>query len=248
MNKKQADAALKMLFHMGMYFDNRYVSRRNSWEDTTTYEAQCNNWGIPSKYYLGNTPLNESLIYLNKLIPMYKKKYDIEKLTFITLTDGSGNYPRGNVVGESEKDWEKTDVYNLDGNKFTSRGNITESLLNHIKKSHGANIIGFYIVKRVRRWDIEKYINIYTVYSDKIAKFNVLRKQMTKDKAIAVDAEGYHKYFILDGKKVDIQNFDMNQETVKKGTASELKRIFGKSMQNRLVSRVVLNKFIQEVA
>ena len=40
----------------------------------------------------------------------------------------------------------------------------------------------------------------------------------------------------------------MNQEEVKKGTASELKRIFGKSMQNRLVSRVVLNKFIQEVA
>ena len=248
MNKKQADLALKMMFHMGMYFDNRYVSRRNSFEDHDTYEAQCNNWGIPSKYYLGNTPLNESLIYLNKLIPMYKKKYDIEKLTFITLTDGSGNYPRGNIVGESEKDWEKTEVFNLDGHKFTSKSNITENLLNHIKKSYGANIIGFYIVKRVRRWDIEKYIKNYTDYSDKIAKYNAMRKQMTKDKAIAVDAEGYHKYFILDGKKLDIQNFDMNQETVKKGTASELKRIFGKSMQNRLVSRVVLNKFIQEVA
>ena len=207
------------------------------------------NWGIPSRYYLGNTPLNESLIYLNKLIPMYKKKYDIEKLTFITLTDGSGNYPRGNIVGENEnRDWEKTEVYNLDGKKFTSRSNITENLLNHIKKSHGANVIGFYIVKRVRRWDIEKYITNYTDYSDKIAKYNAMRKQMTKDKAIAVDAEGYHKFFILDGKKLDIQNFDMNQETVKKGTASELKRIFGKSMANRLVSRVVLNKFIQEVA
>ena len=249
MNKKQADLALKMLFHMGMYFDNRYVSRRNSFEDHETYEAQCNNWGIPNKYYLGNTPLNESLIYLNKLIPMYKKKYDIEKLTFITLTDGSGNYPRGGINGENEsRDWEKTDVYDLDGKKFTSRHNITESLLNHIKKSHGANVIGFYIVKRVRRWDIEKYITNYTDYSDKIAKYNAMRKQMTKDKAIAVNAEGYHKFFLLDGKKLDIQNFDMKQETVKKGTASELKRIFGKSMQNRLVSRVVLNKFIQEVA
>ena len=249
MNKKQADLALKMMFHMGMYFDNRYVSRRNSFEDHETYEAQCNNWGIPNKYYLGNTPLNESLIYLNKLIPMYKKKYDIEKLTFITLTDGSGNYPRGNIVGENEnRDWEKTEVYNLDGKKFTSRSNITENLLNHIKKSHGANVIGFYIVKRVRRWDIEKYITNYTDYSDKIAKYNAMRKQMTKDKAIAVNAEGYHKFFLLDGKKLDIQNFDMKQETVKKGTASELKRIFGKSMANRLVSRVVLNKFIQEVA
>ena len=233
---------------MGMYFDNRYVSRRNSFEDHETFEAQQNNWGIPSRYYLGNTPLNESLIYLNKLIPMYKKKYGIEKLTFITLTDGSGNYPRGNIVGEAEKDWDKTEVFEIDGTKFTSKRNITTELLNHIKKSHGANVIGFYIVKRVRRWDIEKYITSYTDYSDKIAKYNAMRKQMTKDKAIAVDAEGYHKFFILDGKKLDIQNFDMNQETVKKGTASELKRIFGKSMQNRLVSRVVLNKFIQEVA
>ena len=84
-------------------------------------------------------------------------------------------------------------------------------------------MIGFYIVKRVRRWDIEKYITNYTDYSDKMAKYNVIRKQMTKDKAIAVDAEGYNKFFILDGKKLDIQNFDMNQEQVKKGIASELK-------------------------
>jgi len=248
MNKKQADLALKMMFHMGKYFDNRYTRRSNDFYSSEQYEADSNNWGIPSKYYLGNTPLNESLIYLNKLIPMYKKKYGIEKLTFITLTDGAGNYPRGNIVGEAEKDWEKTEVFDIDGTKFTSKRNITTELLNHIKKSYNVNVIGFYIIKRVRRWDIEKYITNYTDYSDKIAKYNVLRKQMTKDKAIAVDHEGYHKYFILDGKKLDIQNFDMNQEQVKKGTPSELKRIFGKSMANRLVSRVVLNKFIQEVA
>ena len=52
----------------------------------------------------------------------------------------------------------------------------------------------------------------------------------------------------LDGKKLDIENFDMSNVEVKKGTTSELKRVFGKSMANRLVSRVVLNKFIQEVA
>jgi hypothetical protein len=40
----------------------------------------------------------------------------------------------------------------------------------------------------------------------------------------------------------------MNDVTVKKATPSEFKRIFGKSMANRLVSRVVLNKFIAEVA
>ena len=75
-----------------------------------------------------------------------------------------------------------------------------------------------------------------------------VRKELTKHKAVACDNEGYDKYFILDGKKMAVENFDMSGAEVKRGTPSELKRIFGKSMANRLVSRVVLNKFIQEVA
>ena len=75
-----------------------------------------------------------------------------------------------------------------------------------------------------------------------------MRKQMTKDKAVAVDKPGYDKYFILNGKTMDVKNFSMADATVKKGTSSELKRIFAGSMKDRITSRVVLNKFIQEVA
>jgi len=179
---------------------------------------------------------------------MYKKKYGIEKLTFITLTDGAANYPNGGIRGVElgDRKWSNTNVYELENKKFT--GNLTSNLLNHIKNNHGANVIGFYIIKRVRRWDIEKHIKAYKDYSDKYQQYMKLRKEMTQNKAIAVDHAGYHKYFILDGKKLDVENFDMSGADIKKGTASELKRVFGKSMANRLVSRVVLNKFIQEVA
>ena len=250
MSKRENDHALKTLYQMGHYFDNRYVYRRKWIDDRDEYYAQNDNYGLPSKYYLGNTPLNESLIYMNKMIPLYKKKYGIEKLTFITLTDGAGNYPNGDIIGTNlgDKKWTNTNVYEIEGVKFTGSGNITSKLLTHIKNKHGANVIGFYILKRVRRWDIEKHIKDYKDYSDKHQKYMKLRKEMTQNKAIAVDENGYHKYFILDGKKLDVENFDLSKEEVKKGTASELKRIFGKSMANRLVSRVVLNKFIQEVA
>ena len=53
MNKKTADLAMKTLYHMGMYFDNRY-SRK--YIDSDDYYAQSESWGIPSEYYLGNTP------------------------------------------------------------------------------------------------------------------------------------------------------------------------------------------------
>ena len=127
-------------------------------------------------------------------------------------------------------------------------GDLTPLLLNHIGKKYKANVIGFYILKRVKRWDIEKYFKDAKDFNDRQKKYDIARKQMTKDKAIAVDKEGYDKYFLLDGKKMKVENFDLTEAKVNKGTTSELKRIFDKSMANRLVSRVVLNKFIQEVA
>ena len=47
---------------------------------------------------------------------------------------------------------------------------------------------------------------------------------------------------------MNVQNFNLEDAKVKKGTTGELKRIFAGAMKNRLTSRVVLNKFIQEVA
>jgi hypothetical protein len=246
MNKKTIDFAMKMMYHMGAYWNNRYSRKFYNSDD---YYAQSETWGIPSEYYLGNTPLNESLVYINKLIPMFKSKYDIEKMTFITLTDGAGNYPRMDIIdGDKSNYWEKTTVFELDGKKFAERGNITANLLNHIKNTHDVNVIGFYVVKRLRRWDIEKYIGQYKDWNDKEQKIAKFRKELNANKAAACEYDGYNKYFVLDGKKLGVENFDLQNVEVKKGTTSELKRIFGKSMANRLVSRVVLNKFIQEVA
>ena len=252
MNKKQSDLALKTLYHMGAYFDNRYSNNR--WRDMSADDyAMHDNYGMPSQYYLGNTPLNESLIYLNKLIPLFREKYGIEKLTFITLTDGAGNYPKGDLYGSTKSQYDddeyrKSNVYQIGKTKFVGRHSITEQLLMHIKKTHKCNVIGFYVVKRVRKWDLERYIGDYKDYYDKELKLAKMRKEITKEKACVVESKGYDKFFILDGKKLAVENFDMNDVKVKKGTPSEFKRIFGKSMANRLVSRVVLNKFIKEVA
>jgi hypothetical protein len=175
-------------------------------------------------------------------------------MTFITLTDGSGNSPRGKIFGSEKSEYDDEEyyrqkVYQIGKSKFVGDyHNFTNNLLTHLQKEHKCNVIGFYVIKRVKRWDIEKYINNYKDYSDKIAQYNKMRKELTRDKAIAVNADGYDKFFILDGKKLDVENLDMSNVEVKKGTPSELKRIFGKSMTNRLVSRVVLNKFIKEVA
>ena len=259
MTKKEFELAGLYMFHMAQYYDANYVYHREWTNDLQT--ARYNSCGIPHEFTLGNTPLNEALIFCNKLLPMFKKKYDIEKMTFITLTDGGANSfhkrlhtpdieKHSDEWYSSKVDWDSSAVINCGKNKIVTEayGNLTSKLLQLIKKTNDANIIGFYILKRVKRWDIEKYFKDAKDFNDRQKKYDIARKQMTKDKAIAVDKEGYDKYFLLDGKKMKVENFDLTEAKVNKGTTSELKRIFGKSMANRLVSRVVLNKFIQEVA
>jgi len=244
---------------MAFYYNASYVYHKN-WNDDLQM-ARYNSYGIPRQYNLGNTPLNEALVYCLDLIPQFKKKYGIEKMTFITLTDGGANSFRKKLKKDLHKDsysddyestYDKTAVLNVGKKKivlsgYSSGDSLTAALLRYIGKMYDTNVIGFYILKRVKAWDIEQYMKGKDYY-ERQKQTAAARKQMNKDKAIAVDKNGYKKYFLLDGKKMRVENFDLNDVSIKKGTPSEFKRAFGKSMANRLVSRVVLNKFIQEVA
>jgi len=176
-------------------------------------------------------------------------------MSFITLTDGGANSFRHTIVDKNDQygtkqDYDKTAIIQSGKKKMVLEGygDLTNKLLRFLRTSYDLNNIGFYILKRVRKWDIEKHVGDYKDFYDKEKKVANMRKELSKHKAVACTNEGYDKYFILDGKKMAVENFDMSNADIKKGTASELKRVFGKSMANRLVSRVVLNKFIQEVA
>ena len=94
---------------------------------------------MPSQFFWKYT-FNESLVYINTLLPMFKKKYDIEKLTL--LRDGSGNYHRGNIMKFNERrDCMRQNVYEMGKTKFVARGNITEKLLSYIKDKYDANVM-----------------------------------------------------------------------------------------------------------
>ena len=72
--------------HMSMCYTDRYTSSFNSVND-----HKGDRYYMPSEYYLGSTPLNEALVVLNKMIPIFKDRNRIEKMSLITLTDGGVN-------------------------------------------------------------------------------------------------------------------------------------------------------------
>jgi hypothetical protein len=78
------------------------------------------------------------------------------------------------------------------------------------------------------------------------SNFEKTRKQFLKDKVLEVSKEGYNSYYVVNAKDMNIENTDLS--TLNSGnTTSEIKRIFTKSMKNRLYSRVLLNKFIEQI-
>ena len=128
-------------------------------------------------------------------------------------------------------------------------GNVTPLLMKVLKDQYGINTIGFYLAKRLKSWDLDRYID-RSKYKDWDARYQAqleIKKQFNREKCAIVKKSGYNKYFIINGKTMKVENSDLSavNDNMKAG---KIKSIFSKSMKGRIVSRTLLNKFIDEVA
>jgi len=241
---------------MGLYYGDRYTHRSFD----TMYYYKGDRFDIPKEYWLGTTPLNEALVVMNKIIPMFKQKYNIEKMTFITLTDGGANSNYGTeTITNTEKglmiqksDGRGTPVITIGKKQYTTDnhfcGQLTTMLLNVLKDQYQINTIGFYVVKRLNRmWELESMIGKYKDWSDKQSKLQSIKNKFSKDKVADVIKPGYNRYFLLNGKTMAVENTDLSNVNSDM-KAGKIKQLFSKSMKGRIVSRSLLNKFIEEVA
>ena len=221
---------------------------------------------MPSCMHLGSTPLNQALATMIDIIPKFKSKYNIEKLSFVTLTDGASDSGEGVVdsityddknipqISSISKDGRL--VINVKGKNYDLQSanrfgygseRMTSLLLEIIKQKFNTNNIGFFLIPQKSRrnlsWAVETYDSTgnYTGYDlDKVMK------DLTKDNVHLTSKTGYDKYFITVGntqvRGADLSSLHSGSKT------SDIKRLFRKSMTGRLKSRVLLNNFISEVA
>ena len=251
--KKELDESLMHLWHMAMSYSDRYGMGNNDHRGERYY--------MPQEYYLGSTPLNEALVVLNKMIPIFKDKNRIEKMSLITLTDGGANSSFNDKMMDTSNGLDAVPMgYNKPVIKFGKkqftiknkdhyyRSSVnTGLLLDIIKKSHGISNIGFYVTKRFKSWQMSEFTPKGLDWQQRDQWLSKFRSSMNKQRYAQVDHLGYDKYFMLNGKKLKVENVDLNgiNDKMKSGG---IKRIFAKSMKNRLQSRTLLNKFIEEVA
>ncbi len=116
-----------------------------------------------------------------------------------------------------------------------------------IKETNAITNIGFYVTKRTKMYQMNDFLRNYKDYTDKEKQLLKIRSNMNKHRYAEVYHMGYSKYFLLNGKKMKVEQTNLDSLTgdLKPG---KMKQIFSKSMKNRIISRTLLNKFIEEVA
>ncbi len=261
LKKTELDESLLYLYHCAKYYADYY--RHGRYGDYT--ETQGWNVGMKKQYYLGSTPLNESLVILNKLIPLYKSKYAIQKMTMITLTDGHSNRSWGKVVDrpmmgalshktqivpvikDKNKKYavsqsKKTDPYGY-SKRFSSR-DYTNLMVTLLKKKYDIKVVGFHIVKTPKDYSVHDYLDSSSSFEE--------RSEITKDLRVkgfmtAQVTHGYDDIYLLNKKKLSIQQSKIDEISSDMKT-SQIKRLFAGGMKNKLNSRILLNKFIEKVA
>ena len=254
--------SLQYLYQMAFYFNRSY---------TYSIDSKFEGYVIPisQEYHLTSTPLNEALVMCNKLIPLFQSKYKVEKLSFITLTDGEANSEMAEYNFDNSRPYNKqlrgyrAQTIIKDGNKrytttitetdriANSRMSLTASLLKMIKEKYNVTTIGFYLSKRVNKNSFEQFIpaSIYKngQYQGINPNFEKYRKQFLRDKVIEISRAGYDSYYVVNAKDMNVENYTLSNIAADEST-SNIKKMFSKSMKNRIYSRVLLNKCIEKIA
>jgi hypothetical protein len=291
MSAKEYDEGMMNLYYLGIQYGyDPYAYRRRNYD----YEkAKAEQWkgdllNIPLGYHLSSTPLNDSIMAAMKMVPAFQKKYNIDKMNTVFLTDGYSDGGQKIVVTDPDeidknkldtpedywwgkrsgqeglhfKDFSDYNTNQLITDRFTKktfkvgdngRGGLTDALLHILKLRTGSKVLGFYVSEKttIDRSTLSKYFpenGYYTKPGDKIYDRKKVMKEFRKNRCLVVtEGTGYDELYLLAGGNMKVSDGQMAtpSENAKKG---EIKRLFAGSLKANHSSRVVLNKFISQVA
>lgn len=212
-------------------------------------------------YNTGGTPLNEALSYMLGHVPKFMKTNNVEKMSFITLTDGEGGSlvtSQGRYIEERNYDYQthrnimvknfikdpKTKKDYAIGRSGTTQ---TEAILRMLKDRYDVNSVGFYICRNSRH-DLRQAINNNLPGFDGNHEQTIdnMRKSFKDDGFASIKNTGRDDLFIVPQNKLILEEGEVVVE--EKQTARQIARMFSKQMGGRTTSRVLLNRFIGYVA
>ena len=211
----------------------------------------------PARLGLSGTPLNEAVLSLNNIIPLFKKKTGVEKVQTIILTDGEACITKYNKEIPCRNNQEESyiGVRSCHGGWHYVRDRksgviikiksdfqgVTESILNQVRSRFpNTNFIGIRLLaSRDANSFIRRYCDHNTSVSDKIIE------TYRKNKSFVLSDVGYHAYFGLSSSAL---SNDSEFEVKEDATKAQIRSAFRKSLSSKKMNKKVLGEFVQLIA
>jgi len=213
-------------------------------------------------YGTGGTPLNEGLVWVYHKLGDYIKNNAIEKMTFITLTDGEGGSlsayggrleeTRAEISGHEYK---RIKIKNLIRDDITQKtyeldrmsNSQTHTILRMIKDRYNVSLVGFHICRN-HKGDLRQFLNasLPNYRGDFISVIDEWRKGFRANGFASIANTGRDELFLIPQTSTVIQEgeLDVNADANAKAIAKN----FSKFLNVKKTSRVLLNRFVTLVA
>ena len=214
-------------------------------------------------YATGGTPLNEALIYCYDMLGKYIKNNNIEKTTFITLTDGEGGTLNTYSYGRFDDSrtevvngvYKRIKIKNFIKDEVTQKtyeigrkaGEQTEMILRMMKDRYNIAMVGFHICANRGR-DLRGVLqcNLPNYTGDVYSVVEGWKKEFRINGFASIKNTGRDELFLIPQSSTKIEEGSLDVKA--DANAKSIARNFGKFLNVKKTSRVLLNKFVGLVA
>jgi len=204
----------------------------------------------------GSTPLHQALIVSYHLVKEMILKNNIEKMNFVTLTDGDSNtlrvyrsYDTKNRVPNSLKSYTiALDKKRLNVSTSGSR-EISKMVLEQMSSVLGTTNIGFFIAEQNREMNQRCAYVIHDITGNWHYSSKDTNAEFRKNRCVAFqNTLGYSEYYILKSGNLTTAEDD-GFESLDAGTSKgKLNSEFKKFSKSKKTNRVLMTKFAKAVA
>ena len=219
---------------------------------------------------LGGTPLDEAVLATTEVVRQFKEEHRLDVVTAIFLTDGAGHslnetvteapveeQHRGETYARIPKTYLFKDAapYNCNfvlvdrrtGVRGTAKAGASQTVafFDYMRNMTGANIVGFHLMPRPTASNVREFARDHGVWlSDD--ELSASTKSMRQNKFASIAMPGVKQFFMMPaGKDLNVEEDGLQVDS---DNVKDIRKAFMKMQKNKLVNRVFLSRFVEQVA
>ena len=257
---------------MGCGYDH-YTGKHllSEWYEARAHEFYYARPHYPNGLHLGGTPLNGAIATLSTLVPEYRKKNNIQNLNVVIISDGASNGDGGKIqeteevvfdrhtyqkhktgrmiFGTDRPDWNVVKHYvdpiTKKQFKFTGRDSAseTEAHISVLRARTGCNVVGFYLAQSSKNGAIRRN-DMHWLFPNQ--NLDEVRKELKKNRVAVADSFGYDEYYVIPTGNMALETEELKVSS--EMTKGRMAKAFMNHMRGKTLNRVLLNKFVQQIA